>query len=1048
MSENKKYWKGIEELTDSEVVKNLGANEFPEDISTEEFLGDKEKLDSSSTSRRDFLKYMGFSTAAATLAACESPIRETIPYVVAPEEVIPGISNYYATTFFDGHDYASILAESREGRPIKIENNYMASFNGGANARVHASVLNLYDSGRLQYPMIKGQKANWSDVDAAVSSSLEAANSAGKQVVMLTSTVISPTAQKLINEFGAQNTNFRHVMYDAFSYSGKLDAYAAATGRRAIPSFNFKNADVIVSFGADFLGDWCGQRASKDYSQRRIPGKNMSRHIQFESNMTNTGGSADKRYKMRPSEMGAALTALYNEITGSSLSGGKTSLNAEIKAAAAELKKAGSNALVLSGSNDPDIESITIAINQALGNGGTTIDYAKRTHLRKGNDNEMRQLIDDMNAGNVGALLMDNLNVAYVLSGNEKLAAGIKKVDSTIYFTDRDDETARLCNILCAKHNFLESWGDAMPVDGEYAIVQPAIRPLFDTRQMEECLLKWTGNSKDFYSYLTNNWNSGILNGGDWKKALHDGVFFTAGSNSAAESEGTEQGFFGKLFNNDHSEDANATASGGSVDLNEVTGRLSKKATAKFDIEFYQKTGMGVGTMANNPWLLEFPDPITRVSWDNYLTMSAADAVELGLENWHVSNGALNGNTANITVNGRTLENVPVFIQPGQAKGSVGLAVGYGREAAGKAGNNVGVNAFYLMNDGQHSATVEIKPTGGEHEYACIQLAHTMMGRKIVNETVLSTFLNEPAKTDNGSGWNESIIFPTHKGPLGANETNLWDDFDHETGPMWNMSIDLNLCNGCGACVIACHSENNVPVVGKDEMRKSRDMHWLRIDRYYSSDMTEEVAEEEGIGAIDKYAAMEHPSESPDVFFQPMLCQHCNHAPCETVCPVVATSHSSEGMNQMTYNRCIGTRYCANNCPYKVRRFNWFQYYGGSVEEFDRVNYAMNDDLGRMVLNPDVTVRSRGVMEKCSFCTQRVQLGKLEAKKEGRPLRDGDVQTACMQACDSGAIVFGNVNDKKSAVFELKQDKRMYHVLEEIGTQPNVFYQTKVRNRA
>jgi molybdopterin-containing oxidoreductase family iron-sulfur binding subunit len=1062
MSENKKYWKGIEELGDSEIVKNLQQNEFPTEISNEEFLSDKEKLDSSSTTRRDFLKYMGFSTAAATLAACESPISETIPYVVAPEEVIPGVANYYATSYFDGHDFASILVKTREGRPIKIENNKMAAINGAANTRIHGSVLNLYDATRVQSPMINGQKANWSDVDAAVKKALQSAASSGKQTVLLTSTVISPTAQKLINEFGAQNNNFKHVMYDGFSYSGKLDAIAAATGTRALPTYNFRKADVIVSFGADFLGDWTGQRVNADYSSRRIPGKGMSRHIQFESNMTNTGAMADKRYKLKPSELGGALVALYNEITGGSLAGGKTSLTAEVKAAAKELKAAGRKGLVVSGTNDADIEAITIAINQALGADGTTLSYSKKAHFRKGNDADMDKLIADMNAGSVGTLMIDNLNVAYVLSGNDKLAAGMKKVGTTVYFTEKMDETANVANIICAKNNCLESWGDAMPADGEYSIMQPTIRPLFDTRQMEECLLKWTGSSQSYYTYLTSNWSTGILGGTEWNKALHDGVLSKGGAFIAApmavtaaavndttaqsDSVGVVEGLVNdvkSLFTSDsNSEPSTTSATYGTVDLNAAAGRLAKKSGGNFEIEFYQKTGMGIGHLANNPWLQEFPDPITRVGWDNYLTMSASDALDMGVRNWHVSNGALNGNTVNITVNGKTIENVPVFIQPGQAKGSIGFAVGYGRVGIGKAAEGVGKNAYAVMNSSQHSVAVEITATESEHEYACIQLAHTMMGRKIVNETVIDTYLNQPAEE-----WNKVTIFETHKGPLSASETNLWDDFDHETGPMWNMSIDLNLCNGCGACVISCQSENNVPVVGKEEMRKSRDMHWIRIDRYYSSDMTDEVAEENGVSGIDKFAAMEKPSESPDVFFQPVMCQHCNHAPCETVCPVAATTHSAEGLNHMAYNRCIGTRYCANNCPYKVRRFNWFQYNNGSQEMFD-VNYSMNEDLGRMVLNPDVTVRSRGVMEKCSLCIQRIQLGKLEAKNEGRKLKDGDVRTACMDACDSGAITFGDVNNKESAVFALKNDSRMYHLLEEVGTQPSIFYQTKVRNRA
>jgi len=409
----------------------------------------------------------------------------------------------------------------------------------------------------------------------------------------------------------------------------------------------------------------------------------------------------------------------------------------------------------------------------------------------------------------------------------------------------------------------------------------------------------------------------------------------------------------------------------------------------------------------------------------------------------------MNGNYAKVTVNGSTLENVPVYIQPGQAAGTVGLAVGYGRTAVGKAGDNVGVNVYSLMGDMAHwNTNISIEKTEGTHKFASVQLGNTMMGRKIVNEVTLADYMNGDAHD-----WNHKHSFATYKGELSANETNLWDDLDHETLHMWNMSIDLNSCTGCGACVVACHVENNVPVVGKEEVRNFRDMHWLRIDRYYSSDMSKAEAAKQGYagvglmgkGATDMYAEMEIPSESPDVVFQPVMCQHCNHAPCETVCPVAATSHSREGLNHMAYNRCIGTRYCANNCPYKVRRFNWFNYMGN--DKFKSVNPAQ-DDLGRMVLNPDVNVRARGVMEKCSMCIQRIQYGKLEAKKKGKKIEDGAFTTACAQACSTGAITFGDINNKKSHVASLKTDDRAYHLLEEVGTQPSVFYQTKVRNRA
>lgn len=1046
MAETKKYWKGIEELNpNSEVVKNMQQNEFGSEISNDEFLGDKESLESSSTSRRDFLKYMGFSTAAATLAACETPVVESIPYVVAPEEIIPGIANYYATSYFDGADYASILVKTREGRPIKIENNSMAAINGGANARIHASVLNLYDATRVQGPMMGGKAESWANVEAGIKKDLAATANSGKQIVFLTSTVISPSFKAILEEWKAAYPNFKHVSYDMFSYSGKLDAIAAATGRRAFPLYDFENASTIVGFDADFLSDWIGQNVSAGYAERRKPGKNMSRHIQFEANLSMTGSNADQRHKMKPSEVGNALIALHNEIASakgaSSLPGGKAS--AEIKAAAKELIKAGKNGLVVSGHNNADMETVVIAINKLLANDGHVIDYNHRSHLRQGSDKAMAQLIADMNSGNVGALFMDNINPVYRFANDGKFEAGMNKVGFTVSFSEKNDETASKSKYVCAKSNYLESWGDAMPADGHYSLQQPVISPLFDTRQVEECMMAWLGKTDSYKSFVTNNWTTSILGGSSWNQALHDGVHVSKAAPVVEEITVEE------IANSDAEEVAPASSS-----ATEAASRLSKtKSSGDFEILFYQKAGMGTGTLANNPWLLELPDPVTRLSWDNYITISAADALGNNLINRNLEDGGLNGSIVTIEANGQKIT-APILIQPGQTAGTIGLAVGYGRMGAGKAADNVGVNAYQLMN-GAHSAGAKfVAKEDGEHEFASFQLAHTMMGRKIVNEVTLDTYLNEPAVAENGKGWNQPTIFETFKGPLTSDETNLWDDFDHETGHMWNMSIDLNLCNGCGACVISCHSENNVPVVGKSEVRRNRNMHWLRIDRYYSSDMNEEVAEEKGYdglgligkGVMDMFAEMEKASGSPEVVFQPVMCQHCNHAPCETVCPVAATTHSNEGVNQMTYNRCIGTRYCANNCPYKVRRFNWFEYHN-KPERFG-VNYSMNDDLGRMVLNPDVTVRTRGVMEKCSFCIQRIQLGKLDAKKKGQMLKDGQIKTACQSACDTGAIAFGDVNDKNSEVFKLKSDKRMYHLLEEVGTQPSVFYQTKVRNRA
>jgi len=660
---------------------------------------------------------------------------------------------------------------------------------------------------------------------------------------------------------------------------------------------------------------------------------------------------------------------------------------------------------LLNGLNSATAEKLAAKTNELLASAAfntSTLEYTST-----GSDSAFDALLADVKAGAVDTIVTLDSNILYFSAEMAEMADKVNLVS----VADRADETASKAKVALPLSHYLEAWTDAVPVDGVYAVGQPTISPLFDSKSAVEIVNGLAGGSESAIELIKAS-ASTTGNAKAWNALLHDGF---------AQADTTEA-----LYE-----------AAPSVDLSDVKVRAAIEG-----IEFYTytKAGMGAGSNANNPWVYELPDPISRLSWDNYLVMSAADAVALGVENYAQSNGAMNGNTVNITVNGETLENVPVWIQPGQTQGSVGLAVGFGRESVGKVGNGVGVNANALLATTATYASVEIVATEVEHGFASVQLAHTMMGRKIVNEINLPTFLH-----GNAAEWNETPTFETHKGPLSAFEANLWDDHDHETSHMWNMSIDLNSCTGCGACVVACSLENNVPVVGKDEVRRHRDMHWLRIDRYYSSDMSEAVAEEEGLGAIEKYAKMEVPSESPSVVFQPVMCQHCNHAPCETVCPVGATAHSREGLNHMAYNRCIGTRYCANNCPYKVRRFNWFNYQAN--EKFTDVNPAQ-DDYGRMVLNPDVTVRARGVIEKCSLCIQRIQLGKLEAKKDGRMLTDGEFTTACAQACGSGAIVFGDVNNPSSEVSHLKQEARAYHLLEEVGTQPSIFYQTKVRNRA
>ncbi|MBU2950497.1 TAT-variant-translocated molybdopterin oxidoreductase [Tamlana agarivorans] len=1030
MSSNKKYWKSVEELNEnSSIVETLKQNEFVAEIPTDEFLGDKDALEASSTTRRDFLKYVGFSTAAASLAACEGPVKKAIPYVVQPTEIIPGVANYYATTIADGFDFASVLVKTREGRPIKIENNTLAATNGSANARVNASVLGLYDSLRVQGPKKEGASMSWDDFNAETTKGLNNVKASGKSIVLLTQSYASPSTRKLVSEFTEVYGNVNHVVYDAVSEFAAVQAFQKKYNKRGLADYDFSEAMTVVSVGADFLGDWQGGGFDAGYAKNRVPdhGK-MSRHIQFESNMSLSGANADKRVPVSPNQQKLVLAKLYSLVTGNNVSvkGLPANVEAAVKAAAIQLKKAGSKGVVVTGIQDVNAQTVVLELNEYLASKAFNTNVLIKT--KEGNDNDVAQLVADMKAGKVGAIIMSGVNPLYTLANAADFAEGLKKTQLSIAFSMKEDETSSHTQYLAAAPHYLESWGDVEIKTGHYSLTQPTIRPLFDTKQFQEALLAWTGNTESYSDYIKSTWNAGILGGGSYSKALHDGFFV----NSTVEVEEAVE----------LDEDTSGTSLSGAAQA------LASSAKSKgLELSLYTKTGMGDGQQANNPWLQEFPDPISRVSWDNYLTVSKADAAELGLSNRHVATGALNGSYANVTVNGVTVK-APVLIQPGQAKGSVGLSFGYGRTAGLKEEMQTGVNAFALYHNFNTTQNVTIEPASGEHEFACVQLHNTLMGRgDIIKETTLEVF-----NTKDKAHWNAvPVVSLNHEEtPVTSPDVDLWDEFDRTVGHHFNLSIDLNACTGCGSCVIACHAENNVPVVGKEEVRRSRDMHWLRIDRYYSSDDTfeEDNAKKEDFsglfgekGSLGGFGEMEHPADNPQVAFQAVMCQHCNHAPCETVCPVAATSHGRQGQNHMAYNRCVGTRYCANNCPYKVRRFNWFLYNGN--DEFD---YHMNDDLGRMVLNPDVVVRSRGVMEKCSMCIQMTQKTILDAKRDGRVIKDGEFQTACSAACSSGAMVFGDINDKESKVAKTLEDNRMYHLLEHVGTKPNVQYQTKVRN--
>ena len=1046
MANSKKYWKGLEQLEETAEFQALSTKEFPEQLPVEEFLGHEDSLGNAGTTRRDFLKYLGFGVAAASLAACETPVTKAIPYLNKPEEITPGVANYYASTYYDGHDYASILVKTREGRPIFITGNTESTLTKGAvNARVNSSVLSLYDNNRLKAPMMGGNETDWSTFDKSLTEELQGA----KNVRVLTGSIISPSANAILKDFtkGASEVEGEEVndmmtnviSYDAISYSGILEANKESFNKWAVPAYNFDKAKTIVSVGADFMANWLDtQTYITDYAEARKPeNKWMSKHFQFEASMSLSGSNADVRTPVKPSEYGAILTGILKAI-GGNVNAVETKYDHQIAAAAKALKATKGASIVISGSNDKNVQVIVNAINNQLGNYGTTIDLENHSNTKQGSDAAVMSLIEDMNAGKVDALLINGIDPVFTMGDAFKKA--LANVKTTVCFATKMNDTAAASNYVAATNHQLESWGDAEPVKGYLSLGQPTISPLFDTRQMEDCLLKWSGSDVSYSDSIKANWEAsifpktGALMFTDfWNKTLHDGVLELPVV--AAEEVLTFTG-----------------------DVNKAASAIAEVETGSMEIELNQNMAVGAGSGADNPWLQEMPDPLTKITWENYVTMNPAEMKEKGYNTQFGQREAMN--VVNVTVGTNTVEFLPVVPQPGQARGTVGLALGYGK----KVGNQEeisGRNAYPLVASTKEGmsyygnvALTDVDTT--DYYVACTQVNQTIMGRdSIIRETTLDVY-----KDGNKDDFNPDHTLIDHKNGETINvitkEFDIWENVQpvEDIGHRWGMSIDLNSCTGCSACVTSCNAENNIAVIGKDEIRRARSMHWMRIDRYYASEYQdagdiagtlEKTKEGEDVGTTFGYQHMEDPSDNPSVVHQPMMCQHCNHAGCETVCPVAATTHSNEGLNMMAYNRCIGTRYCANNCAYKVRRFNWYNYI--AYKKFTDINPSQ-DDLGRMVLNPDVVVRSRGVMEKCSMCVQRIQEGKLDAKKAGAKVVDGAIQTACSSACPTNAIAFGDLNDTSSKVRAGMDSDRSYRVIEEKGQEPNIYYQTKVRNLA
>ncbi len=910
-----------------------------------------------SLNRRDFCRALGLSSSAFLIACRRAPVREAVPLVEAPDDVVPGNAVWYASTCGACPAACGVLVKTRDGRPIKVEGNPAHPVSqGGVCARGQAAVLGLYDADRAEGPGGRALRTTWGVLDDEVRAALRRVAESGRSIRVVAPPALGPTAEAALALFLAAFPAAGRVRHDPLGDGAIAEGYRLTHGMPVLPAYRFDRARVIAGIDADFLGTWLHPVAfTRQYATARAPGRgrDLARHVQLESRMTLTGSNADTRWPIAPSDVVpvlAALAARLGALAGSTPPPARLD-PARLDRLAGELAAARGAALVVTGSRDPVAQALAAAINETLGAAGATVDLARGTPLPAAST--VDQLAAELAAGGVGAVIFLGTNPVHDHPRGVELAGLLARAELVVSTADRRDETAAFASHLAPDHHAMESWGDAAG-GGVLGLIQPVVQPLHDTRSACESLLRWAGRGETFHDFLRARWSrpeawDDALRRGfvDWTPAEPIAAAFDTGA-AAAALAGWSPGEAGDL-----------------------------------EISIGASVALGDGRLANNGWLQELPDPISKVTWGNVAELAPATAQRLDLRD-----GDVVAVTAVHAAGDRRVE-LPVLVQPGVHPRAVGVCSGYGRTAAGRIGDGVGANVAPLLGAG----AVTITPTGRRVALARTQTHDSMEGRELALETELGAFLRDPKagtpRPEHGASMWSGHAYPGHR---------------------WVMAIDLNACTGCSACLVACQAENNVAVVGVDEVRRRREMHWLRIDRYYAGDPAE-----------------------PSVVHQPMLCQHCENAPCETVCPVLATVHSAEGLNQQVYNRCVGTRYCANNCPTKVRRFNWFEYDHGQPIE-------------RLVLNPDVVVRSRGVMEKCSFCVQRIQHAKADARLAGRPLADGDVQTACQQSCPAGAIAFGDANDPTSAVAKLAASGRAYRILDALHIEPAVTYLTKIRN--
>jgi MoCo/4Fe-4S cofactor protein with predicted Tat translocation signal len=977
--EPREHWRSLEQLAGTPEARAFAEREFP--VGASEL---PEGID-----RRSFVQLLGASMALAGLTACRRPVENIVPFVEPPETVVPGIPKQYATTMPFGLDGYGLLVESHEGRPTKIEGNELhPATAGAASAQMQAAILGLYDPDRSPHPLqrkaasARPERKAWADFVTdwkAQQAAYLAAGGAGLAVLAPASA--SPTFFRLAALLRQRFPRLLWATWEPVSDESAIAGAALVAGRPLRPTYDLGAARVILSLDADLL---LSESNSLAHARGFIAGRRlasekdtMNRLWAVESAYTTTGAMADHRLALPSGQIGAFALALAQALGVSGVTGTGQVAGVDphwLATLAKDLKENAGHSLVVAGREQPPaVHALALAINAALGNVGTTVLLRELTDAMPSSTAELEKLAAAIQGGAVSTLVVLGGNPVYDAYADRRL--DLKKVKSVIHLGTAVDETAEQAHWHLPGTHFLEAWGDCRSADGTLSVVQPLIAPLFDGHSEIELLaLLATGAETPGYDLVRETWK-GLLPAGAgptalddaFNRVLHDGLL----ANSAVPP---------------------VTASLGAVPA-EALAQLTRPPAQGLELVLRPSPALHDGRFANTGWLQELPDAITKMTWGNAALLAPKTAKSLHVENE-------DGVRVKVPIMGSTAEaELPVWIVPGQAENTVVVHLGYGRRAAGRAGTGVGTDVYPLRTSAASGfvSGASLTPSGKRHRIAQTQDHGTMEGRPIVREADLGKWRHEPHFAA------EMVEIPK-PGPL-------WDEHRYDKGPQWGMAIDLTSCIGCNACVIACQSENNVPVVGHEQVRRGREMHWLRMDRYFAG-----------------------PEDHPEMVFQPMPCQQCENAPCEQVCPVAATTHTEDGLNAMVYNRCIGTRYCSNNCPYKVRRFNFFNYTKDTPE------------LLKMAANPDVTVRSRGVMEKCTYCVQRIQAAKIDAKMAERPLKDGDVRTACQQTCPTQAITFGDIRDPKSQVNERKANSRDYVLLAELGNRPRTSYLARIRN--